>query len=114
MNRFGFGFDRDLSFGTLGASFIETTVDFDWTLPTNIPESSVKTTGSGPASQTDFDLEINGVSVGTIRFAAAATVATFIKASPTSVPAGADTTIVLPASLHGMTGRLYGSIIGTQ
>ncbi len=114
VNRFGFGFERDLSFGILGASFIESTVNFNWTMPTGLPESEIKITGTGPSSQTDLDLQVNGVSVGTIRFAISATSATFIKGSPSSVPAGQTSSIVLPANLNGMTGRLYGSVVGTQ
>jgi len=109
---YGFGFDKDLGSGTLGADFCEFASGVAWTMPASLPDATVKNTGTAPSAQTDFDLQVNGVSVGTIRFAASSNVATFIKASSTAVAADQTAKIVLPASLNGMTGRLFGSIVG--
>jgi hypothetical protein len=49
-------------------------------------------------AQTDFDVKKNGSSVGTIRFAAAGTVATFIMASATSFDVGDILTVVAPGT----------------
>jgi len=49
-------------------------------------------------AQTDFDIQKNGSSVGTLRFAAGATSATFIAASPVSFAAGDVLKLVGPAT----------------
>jgi len=49
-------------------------------------------------AQTDFDILKNGVSFGTMRFAAAATTATFIAASSSSFAAGDTLKVVAPAT----------------
>lgn len=54
--------------------------------------------GTATTAQTDFDLQKNAVSFGTMRFAAAATTATFIAASPTSFSAGDVLTVVAPGT----------------
>jgi hypothetical protein len=54
--------------------------------------------GTAATAQTDFDVRKNGVSVGTMRFAAAGTSATFIAASPQTYAAGDVLTVVAPAS----------------
>jgi hypothetical protein len=54
--------------------------------------------GTAATAQTDFDIKRNGVSVGTMRFAAAATAATFIMASQTIFTAGQVLTVVAPGT----------------
>lgn len=49
-------------------------------------------------AQTDFDVQKNGTSVGTIRFAATATSATFIAASAITLAAGDVLAIIAPAT----------------
>lgn len=49
-------------------------------------------------AETDFDVQKNGSSVGTIRFAAAGTVATFIAASAVSIAAGDRLSVVAPST----------------
>lgn len=51
-----------------------------YTIPVDMAESKGKA-GVAATAQTDFDVQKNGVSVGTIRFAAGQTVATFICAA---------------------------------
>jgi len=64
--------------------------------------------GTAPSAQTDFDLRKNGVSFGTMRFAASATTATFIAASETSFVAGDVLTVVAPATLNGIADLGWG------
>lgn len=54
--------------------------------------------GTAATAQTDFDIRKNGSSVGTMRFAAAATVASFIAASAFSFAVGDVITVVAPAT----------------
>lgn len=54
--------------------------------------------GTAATAQTDFDIRVNNVSVGTMRFAAAATSATFIMASQQSLAAGDVLTVIAPAT----------------
>lgn len=54
--------------------------------------------GVAATAQTDFDIQKNGSSVGTMRFAAAATSATFIMASQQTFAAGDILKVLAPAS----------------
>lgn len=54
--------------------------------------------GTSATAQTDFDIQKGGSSVGTMRFAAAATTATFIMASATTFNAGDVLTVVAPGT----------------
>jgi hypothetical protein len=92
-----------------------------FTLPVNIPNSqgtvglSNTSAATAPSAQTDFDIQSPaGSSIGTMRFAASSLTATFIMASPVSVPVGQPIIIVAPANLNGMAGTLFGSIKGTR
>jgi hypothetical protein len=64
-------------------------------------------------AQTDFDIQKNGASFGTMRFAASATTATFIAASSSSFVAGDDITVIAPttpdATLADITLTLQGT-----
>ena len=83
-------------------------------LPQNLTLSQAHAEASATAS-TVFDVKKNGSNVGTITFAAAGTVATFVMASQTNFVAGDRLTVVAPASpdatlanigfdLHGVLG----------
>lgn len=58
--------------------------------------------GTAPSSQVDFDVQLEGVGVGTITFAASATDATFTMASDTAVADGEEFDVVAPANLYGL------------
>lgn len=117
---FGFAFQKDTSGMSVGnpAVFFDTPGGISWVLPAGLTNCKVELRGSGavaPTAQTDFDLQSPpGTSIGTIRFAISGTVASFIKASPTTIPAAQTVQIVAPANLNGMSGTLYGSIVGTK
>jgi hypothetical protein len=69
-------------------------VTFPASLTGSVGKASVAAT-----AQTDFDVQKNGTSVGTIRFAAAATSATFIAASAVTLAAGDVISIVAPGTV---------------
>jgi hypothetical protein len=59
---------------------------------------SVAEAGVAATAQTDFDVQKNGSSVATIRFAASGTTATFINAGADTFAAGDNLRVVAPAS----------------
>jgi hypothetical protein len=72
------------------------------------------TAGTAATAQTDFDVRKNGASVGTIRFAAAGTSATFIQASPQTYSAGDILTVVAPASPDATLANVSFVLAGTR
>lgn len=112
----GFAFEKDLSVAVTGVALVDFSSAVAWTLPAGLPLASVRLSddGTAPTAQTDFDLQVNGTSVGTVRFAASAASATLIMASAAAVPAYGKVQIFPPASLNGMGGRVYGSIVGER
>jgi hypothetical protein len=74
-----------------------------------------KGTGEAAATaQTDYDIQKNGSSVGTMRFAAAATTATFIMASPTSFAIGDKIQIIAPGTLDSTLVDIAMTLTGTR
>ncbi len=67
------------------------------TLPASLSGSRV-TAGVAATATADFDVKLNGASIGTIRFAAAGTVASFIGFSATSIAVNDVLEIVAPAT----------------
>lgn len=76
--------------------------------------SSQGVAGTAATAQTDFDLRKNNVSFGTMRFAAAGTVASFIAASATSFAASDVLTVVAPASPDATLANVGFSLAGTR
>lgn len=70
--------------------------------------------GTAATAQTDFDVRKNGVSFGTIRFAAAGTSATFIAAGSSSFAAGDVLTVVAPASPDATLADISVTLAGTR
>lgn len=110
---FGFSYTRSVAGMTLNSDIMGFDPGIAWSMPINLPNSQGNVT-TAPSAQTDFDLRLNGVSIGTIRFAASSVVATFIKAATTVSNIGDRVTIHSPASLNGMTGILDISILGSR
>lgn len=75
---------------------------------------SVGAAGVAADAQADFDLRKNGVSFGTMRFAAAATTATFIAASATSFAAGDVISVHAPASADATLADVGFALAGTR
>lgn len=117
---FGFAFNRDTSSANINRPICAFDTPIAWTMPTGLPDCQGSIVDGpislavAPSAQTDFDIQVAGVSVGTMRFAASSLTATFIKGSSTAVALGATTTIVAPADLNGIAGIICGSIKGTR
>jgi hypothetical protein len=65
-------------------------------------------------AQTDFDVLKNGVSFGTIRFAAAATTATFISGSGSTFATGDVLTVVAPVTPDATLEDIGFTLLGTK
>lgn len=92
------GFDIGGFFGgkpVVGALLLKFVVVRAFTLPINLTGSQGHAETAANA-ESDFDIQKNSVSIGTMRFAASGTVATFIHASATSFVAGDQLSIVAP------------------
>lgn len=92
-----------------------------WAMPAGLTNSqgsigdSPSNAAVAPSAQTDFDIQSPvGTSIGTMRFASGSLTATFIMASPVSVPLGQPVAIIAPVALNGIKGMVYGSIRGTR
>lgn len=71
--------------------------------------------GTAPTAQTDFDIQRNGASFATMRFAAGATSGTFIAASETVLEPGQVLSVIAPstpdATLAGIGFTLAGALV---
>jgi len=83
-----------------------------FTLPQNLTGSAGKAKTQASA-QTDFDIQVNGVSEGTMRWAASGTTASFIFAAGVSVAAGDEIKIIAPASADATLANLVWTLKGT-
>ncbi len=116
----GFAFERDVSSIVVSKAVRSFDAPYAWVLPAGLADcqgtivDSTTVTAAAPVAQTDFDLQVSGVSVGTMRFAAASLTATFIKATTSAPALGTITRLVAPADLNGMAGTLIGTIKGTR
>ncbi len=75
---------------------------------------STATLNVAATAQTDFDVQKNGVSFGTIRFAAAGTVASFISASGATFAIGDILTVIAPASPDGTASTIGFTLVATR
>jgi hypothetical protein len=65
-------------------------------------------------AQRDFDLQKNGVSAGTVRFAAAGTTASFIAASPIALAAGDLLEVIAPGTQDATLEDIAFTLVGTR
>lgn len=70
--------------------------------------------GVAATAQTDFDLQKDGVSFGTMRFAAAGTVATFIMSGDESFVAGEVLEVIAPGSPDATLADIGFSLVGER
>lgn len=70
--------------------------------------------GTAATAQTDFDILKNGVSFGTMRFAAAATTSTFISAAGSTFAAGDVLTVVAPGTPDATLADVGFALTGTR
>jgi Collagen triple helix repeat (20 copies) len=83
------------------------------TFPAGLPGSYAMARVAATA-QTDFDVQRNGVSVATIRFAAGATVASFIAVAPIVTASGDMIAIVAPATPDATLADVGFVLVGTR
>jgi len=83
------------------------------TLRAGLPDSQGKADIAATA-QTDFDIQKNGSSIGTMRFAASATVATFIFASDVAFAVGDELSVVAPGSADATLAGVRAAIRGDR
>jgi len=70
--------------------------------------------GTAATAQTDFDLKKNGSSIGTVRFAAAGTTASYVSISSSSWAAGDVLTLVAPGTPDATIADLWGTLVGVR
>ena len=70
--------------------------------------------GTAATAQTDFDLKKNGSSIGTVRFAAAGTTATYVSISASSWVAGDILTLIAPATPDATIADIWGTLVGVR
>jgi len=70
--------------------------------------------GTAATAQTDFDLKKNGSSIGTVRFAAAGTTASYVSISSSSWAAGDILTLIAPASPDATIADIWGTLVGVR
>jgi hypothetical protein len=82
-------------------------------LPASLTGSYGKCLDAATAS-TVFDIQVNGVSKGSMTFGVGGTTATFTFASPVTLSAGDVVQIIAPASPDATCGRIYQTLVGTR
>ncbi len=82
------------------------------TLPASFTGSSFSA-GTAPTAAATFTVAVNGTSVGTINFAAAATTATFTAASAVTITPGQILTVTAPATADTTLANVSGTLVGT-
>ena len=80
--------------------------------PASMAGSVVKAKVAATA-QSDFDLQKNGVSVGTVRFAAAGTVASYVSISAFTMMSGDHLELVAPGSPDATLANLFFTLEAT-
>lgn len=101
--------------GTPSASAV--LIDFVFTRSVIFPAgltNSQGTAGTAATAQTDFDIQKNGSSVGTMRFAASGTTATFIMSVATTYAAGDKLKVIAPASPDATLASVNFTLAGTR
>lgn len=113
---FGFAYDRPISSITPSAPIRDVDAGVAWTIlaAPDFGSHQARIDGVGPTVATTFTIKVAGVTVGTFTFAIAAVSATFTIAADAPVAVNDTVTIVAPASLNGMSGVLYGTILGKR
>lgn len=113
---FGFAYDRPISTITPSVALRDVDAGVAWTIlaAPSFGAHQARIDGAGPTVATTFTIKVAGVAIGTFTFAIGAVSATFTIAADAPVAINDTVTIVAPASLNGMTGTLYGTILGNR
>lgn len=114
-HRFGVNFSKpNIATAAPSAIMARSPAGVNWTMPTLLG-ASFGVVQSAPSADTAFDLQIDGVSVGTATWLAGQTTATFTKTSPSNLRAKHDyLDLVTPANLNGMSGAFGLTIMGVK
>jgi hypothetical protein len=83
------------------------------TLPQSLSGSQASA-GAAAGAQTDIDIRVNGLSKGTVRFAAAGSMATFIFSSAVSLAAGDVLTLTAPTVADVTLANISITLAGTR
>lgn len=113
---FGFAYDRPINSITPSTALREVDAGVAWTIlaAPDFGAHQARIDGAGPGSDTTFLIKVGGVTIGSFTFTTGTTSATFSIAADAPVGINVTVTIVAPASLNGMTGTLYGTILGNR
>lgn len=104
---------RDIASFPLGVVVARAPAGLAWNMPAGLAHSCGKVT-TAPSTNTAFDLQVDGVSVGTATWLTGSTVPSFTKAAASLVRETDYLDLVTPANLHGMAGAFGLTIMGTQ
>jgi len=77
-----------------------------FTLPSGLPDASGHA-GTAPSADTDFDIQLNGTSVGTMTFLSGSSAASFTLSSQQAVSAGDRLDVVSPGTVNGIADVSY-------
>lgn len=117
LSTFGFAWDRPVvSFPSLGGVIRHCDAGIAWTVlyaPTNGGHRAW-IDGTAPAADVTFTVKVAGVDSGTFTFAAGQLEATYNIYKDTPVGNDDTVTIEAPANLHGITGTIYGTLLGAR
>lgn len=86
---------------TVSATIIRYIFPRSVTFPASLTGSIAKC-GTAPSAQTDFDIRRDGSSIGTMRFAASGTTASYVGVSATTFSTGQILTVVNPSNLNSL------------
>lgn len=113
---FGFAYDRPISSITPSVALRDVDAGVAWTISAAplFGSHQARIDGAGPTVSTTFTIKVAGAAVGTFTFAIGAVSATFTIAADAPVGINETVTIVAPASLNGMSGTLYGTVLGKR
>jgi hypothetical protein len=111
------GFQRATTAVVLSDVFASWRISPAYTLPAGLTGSELSLIGAGavaPLADVVWDIQVAGVSIGSATIAAGAFVGTFAAASDAPVASAELAEWIAPASLHGMSGLLTGSMAGNR
>lgn len=113
---FGFAYDRPIGSILTGKPIRNVDAGVPWTIlaAPSFGSHQARIDGLGPTSSTTFLIQVNAVTIGSFNFGASAITGVFTIATDAPVSINQTVTIVAPANLNGMSGTMYGTILGRR
>jgi hypothetical protein len=113
---FGFAYDRPIASITLSQPIRYVDAGIPWTILSapSFGAHQARIDGVAPSSSTTFNIQVNAVTIGHFTFGAASLTGVFTIAADAPVTINQTVTIVAPSNLNGMTGTIYGTILGRR